>query len=434
MRLMAIRVIAIQVALLRYMMTRAPLADSRPRSFAYQTRAGRLPRFRALFFVIAVLLGSSSAVRAATATWNANPEPDIAGYILSWGTQSGVYSTSVDVGHVTTYQISTLTPGQSYYFVVRAYNTEGLNSADSAEVAFTDPVTSPPSITSLSPTSGPAGTTVTIAGANFGSTQGTSTVTFNGTAASPTSWSATSIVVPVPGGATTGPVVVRVGGVASNGVSFTVTAATSAITLAQHGDIDAGTTTTASLTFSAANTAGNFIAVAIRAGLPNETFTVTDTGGNSYQKAIEINNGSDDTLALYYAPTIAGGPNTVTVSDTIQGTLRFALLEYAGIAASSPLDVTAAAQGSGTNPSSGSVATTGNGDLLLGAIATANSPGFAAGSGYTIEGSVPAPPGTKLIAEDAVQAVAGPAALTATLLASDSWAAVLAAFRPAQAP
>ena len=74
-----------------------------------------------------------------------------------------------------------------------------------------------PSITSLSPTSGAVGTSVTIAGTNFGATQGTSTVTFNGTAGTPTSWSATSIVVPVPSGATTGNVVVTVGGVASNG-------------------------------------------------------------------------------------------------------------------------------------------------------------------------------------------------------------------------
>ena len=111
--------------------------------------------------------------------------------------------------------------------------------------------------------------------------------------------------------------------------------------------------------------------------------------------------------------------NTVTVSDTIQGTLRFAILEYAGIAASSPLDVTAAAQGSGTNPSSGSVATTASGDSSrLGAVATSNSPGFGAGRGYTIEESVPAAPGTKLIAEDAVQTAPGSAVLTATLLAS----------------
>jgi hypothetical protein len=46
-------------------------------------------------------------------------------------------------------------------------------------------VTVPPSITTLSPTSGPVGTAVTITGANFGATQGTSTVAFNGTVATP---------------------------------------------------------------------------------------------------------------------------------------------------------------------------------------------------------------------------------------------------------
>src|SRR5207248_8846075 len=82
--------------------------------------------------------------------------------------------------------------------------------------------TVPPSITSLSPTSAPVGISVTIAGSNFGASQGTSTITFNGTSATPTSWSNTSIVVPVPTGATTGNVVVTVNGLASNGVAFTV--------------------------------------------------------------------------------------------------------------------------------------------------------------------------------------------------------------------
>src|ERR1700730_5210548 len=81
-----------------------------------------------------------------------------------------------------------------------------------------------PTITSLSPTSGVVGSSVTITGTNFGSTQGgSSTVKFNGTTATPTSWSATSIVAPVPGGATTGNVVATVSSVASNGVNFTVT-------------------------------------------------------------------------------------------------------------------------------------------------------------------------------------------------------------------
>ncbi len=87
-------------------------------------------------------------------------------------------------------------------------------------VAFT--VIPTPSISSVSPAFGPISTSVTVTGRHFGATQNTSTVTFNGIAGTPTSWSATSIVVPVPNRATTGNVLVTVRGVVSNGVSFTV--------------------------------------------------------------------------------------------------------------------------------------------------------------------------------------------------------------------
>ncbi len=81
-----------------------------------------------------------------------------------------------------------------------------------------------PAITSLSPNSDAVGTSVTITGTNFGTTQGTSTVKFNGIAATPTSWGMTSIVVPVPRGIHKGggTVVVTVGGVTSNSLSFLV--------------------------------------------------------------------------------------------------------------------------------------------------------------------------------------------------------------------
>jgi hypothetical protein len=78
-----------------------------------------------------------------------------------------------------------------------------------------------PTIASVSPASGPAGTVVTITGANLGATQGKSTVTFNGTPSTPTSWSDTSIVVPVPQGATSGHIVVTVVG-QSLTMTFTV--------------------------------------------------------------------------------------------------------------------------------------------------------------------------------------------------------------------
>lgn len=79
-----------------------------------------------------------------------------------------------------------------------------------------------PTLTSVSPSSGGIGTAVTLTGANFGATQGSSVVSFNGTAATPTAWSATNITAPVPSGATTGPVTVTVGGQLSNSVGFTV--------------------------------------------------------------------------------------------------------------------------------------------------------------------------------------------------------------------
>lgn len=80
----------------------------------------------------------------------------------------------------------------------------------------------PPAIASIFPDNGPVGSTVTVSGSSFGSSQQSSTVTFNGVPASPTSWNDGAIVVAVPVGATTGPVQVTVIGAASNTQTFTV--------------------------------------------------------------------------------------------------------------------------------------------------------------------------------------------------------------------
>src|SRR5882672_3534436 len=63
-----------------------------------------------------VLLGATGA-QAATLTlaWDANPEP-ISGYILYWGSQSGQYTQSLDVGKATTRTLSGLASNTSYYF------------------------------------------------------------------------------------------------------------------------------------------------------------------------------------------------------------------------------------------------------------------------------------------------------------------------------
>ena len=80
-------------------------------SSARPQRTSTLSRARVLcVFLVACLLGTASALQAATVQWNPNPESDIAGYKLSYGTQTGVYTTSIDTGNVTTWNL-TLTPG-----------------------------------------------------------------------------------------------------------------------------------------------------------------------------------------------------------------------------------------------------------------------------------------------------------------------------------
>ena len=225
------------------------------------------------------------------------------------------------------------------------------------------------------------------------------------------------------------------GSTASASLTLTVTSVSgggTSITLIQHTSKDAGTTSSSTLTFHSNNSASNWVAVSIRAGAANEIFTVTDTNGNTYRKAIQFTQTVDgDTIGIFYAENIAGGANTVTVSDTAVATLRFAILEYSGVATSGSLDVVAAAQGSNASPNSGSVTTTANGDLLLGTIMTADPETYTAGIGDPIEESVPAEPGTKLITEDQVQATAGAAAASATLGGADAWAAGIAAFKVA---
>jgi hypothetical protein len=79
-----------------------------------------------------------------------------------------------------------------------------------------------PTISGFTPTSGPEGTSVTIAGTNF---TGTTAVAFNGTAAAYTVDSDTQITATVPTGATSGPInVTTPNGSTTSSSSFTVTA------------------------------------------------------------------------------------------------------------------------------------------------------------------------------------------------------------------
>jgi hypothetical protein len=84
------------------------------------------------------------------------------------------------------------------------------------------PAFAAPVISLMTPQAGPVGAFVVIIGSGFGTSQSTSTVSFNGTRVTWVSWSSTSLSVQVPSGATSGNVVVKVGTTSSSGKSFTV--------------------------------------------------------------------------------------------------------------------------------------------------------------------------------------------------------------------
>jgi hypothetical protein len=123
-----------------------------------------LRRFVSVLVFLCVLCGVAEATPV-TLSWDPNTEPDLAGYILSYGIVSGQYSSAVDVGNTTTFRFDPPDPSRVYYLAVRAYNAASLMSPYSNEVATTP---APPALTVTGISSNlsspqPLGTTITLA-------------------------------------------------------------------------------------------------------------------------------------------------------------------------------------------------------------------------------------------------------------------------------
>ncbi len=119
----------------------------RPRSSVFNTHCFR---FILLFLIPCTLYLIPSITNAAqlTLTWDKNPEPDIAGYKVHYGTSSGNYDHSVDVGNQTSCTISGIEPDQAYYFAATAYN-EIEESPFSEEIVYSVSSEPDPSTDSL---------------------------------------------------------------------------------------------------------------------------------------------------------------------------------------------------------------------------------------------------------------------------------------------
>ncbi len=186
------------------------------------------------------------------------------------------------------------------------------------------------------------------------------------------------------------------------------------------------------IVYASAQNAGdlNVVVVGWYPGAGVNVSSVTDSKNNTYVLAVgPTANSGNATQSIYYAKNIASaaaGANVVSVNfsgSVPEADIR--IEEYSGLDPVNPLDVTVAAVGSGTAPSSGAVTTTSANDLLVGAdmILTGYA---AAGAGFTAR--IVTSPNSDLL-EDRVVTATGSYSATATQIGSGWWLMQLAAFR-----
>lgn len=185
-----------------------------------------------------------------------------------------------------------------------------------------------PVVTSVSPTTGPVGATVTIAGNSFG---GATRVSFNGTETTTftlnTSLSPNTLTSTVPGGASTGAVVVYTAGGASNSdVIFTVVPfAVTSITPALNASA-ALESTPITVNFNAATSAGNTSAAPVKvtslqAGGNRAGTTTTSANSVIFTPGTSFHAGEVVQLSVTPAATSSAGA-TLTQSYVSQFTVR----------------------------------------------------------------------------------------------------------------
>ncbi|MGH8231203.1 MAG: fibronectin type III domain-containing protein, partial [Steroidobacteraceae bacterium] len=210
--------------------------------------------------------------------------------------------------------------------------------------------------------------------------------------------------------------------------------AAAAVAYVQGAAQDPTAATSLSVTYTAAQTAGDLNVVAVGwSDATSRINSITDSKGNNYQIAVgPTTSPGNATQVLYYAQSIAAaaaGTNTVTITfNTSVAYPDVRVVEYSGIATSGALDVAVGASaGTGTALSSGSITTTNANDLLVGADDIGA--GFnAVGSGYTKR--LLTVPDANLV-EDRVVSATGSYSASSTQAPSSWWVMQLAAFRAA---
>jgi hypothetical protein len=94
----------------------------------------------ASFFLLLIPLSVQNVHGAdVTLAWDPNPEANLKGYRVYYGSASGNYTFMVDAGNCTSLTISGLEAGKTYYFAATAYGPAGEESGMSHELRYGTP-------------------------------------------------------------------------------------------------------------------------------------------------------------------------------------------------------------------------------------------------------------------------------------------------------
>ena len=98
----------------------------------------------AAILVLAIFCCRARGSQNVTLAWDANPETNVVGYIVHYGSVSGAYTNAVNVTGSISATVTNLQEGSTYYFAVTAYDGAGVESSFSNEISYTTPAPSLP--------------------------------------------------------------------------------------------------------------------------------------------------------------------------------------------------------------------------------------------------------------------------------------------------
>jgi hypothetical protein len=87
--------------------------------------------------ILLVGLPQVSQAASTTLSWDHSPDSQVAGYLVSYGIQSGNYTAFLRAGYVNTVTLSNLVAGQTYYLIVQSYTADDVLGPPTPEFVWT---------------------------------------------------------------------------------------------------------------------------------------------------------------------------------------------------------------------------------------------------------------------------------------------------------